>query len=182
MTRRGRAPGAVILALALTACSIAVLETPDPAAIPSGSLEPGGDEATGPITELGSSNVEGIGWRYSIYPSGESWCTQLELAGVMSTGCGDVLPQDDAAIGGVSVHDAQPSGRQVIDGTASEDTFTVWLVENDTQRRFPATVLPLDAAGVDGVAFVGVVPEGWTVTHVQAMARSGEILETYELP
>jgi hypothetical protein len=26
------------------------------------------------------------------------------------------------------------------------------------------------------------VPEDMTVTHVQAMAASGEILETYELP
>ena len=181
MTRLGRAPVAVI-ALALAACSIAVVQTPDPAAIPSGSLVAGGEDATGPVVELGSSNVEGIGWRYSIYPSGESWCAQLELAGVMSTGCGDVLPQGDAAIGGVSVNDAQPGGRQVIDGIASEETFTVWLIENDSQRRFPATLLPLDPAGLEGVAFVGIVPEEMTATHVQAMASSGEILETYELP
>jgi hypothetical protein len=40
----------------------------------------------------------------------------------------------------------------------------------------------LDPAGLEGVAFVGVVPEDMTVTHVQAMAASGEVLETYELP
>ena len=37
-----------LLALVLGACSVASVETPDPAAIPSGSLVPlGGEEATG---------------------------------------------------------------------------------------------------------------------------------------
>jgi hypothetical protein len=172
----------VIGVTALAACSIASVETPDPAAIPSGSLAAVASDATGPVVELGSSDAEGIGWRHAIYPAGEGWCTQLEVAGAVATTCGELLPTGDPAFGGVGVNYVGPDDRQVIDGIASEETFTVWLIENDSQRRFPATLMPLDPAGLDGVAFVGVPPEDMTVTHVQAMAASGEILETYELP
>ena len=178
--RRATAP---LLALVLGACSVASVETPDPAAIPSGSLVPlGGEEATGPIVELGSGQAEGLGWRYSIYPAGDAWCTQLEMGSQAAGGCGDLLPAGDAAFGAVGASTMGPDDVQVVEGIASEDTFTVWLIENASQRRFPATLMPLDPAGLDGVAFLGIAPEGMTVTHVQALARSGEILETYELP
>jgi hypothetical protein len=172
----------VICVTALAACSIASVETPDPAAIPSSSLTALDQDATGPPVALGSSNADGIGWRYAVYPAGEGWCTQLEVAGAVATTCGELLPTGNPAFGGVGVNRIGPDDRQVIDGIASEDTFTVWLIENDSQRRVPATLLPLDPAGLEGVAFVGVVPGDMTVTHVQAMAASGEILETYELP
>jgi hypothetical protein len=175
-------PALVALTVVLSACSIAFVETPDPAAIPSGSLAPLGDDATGPIVELGSGQAEGLGWRYSIYPAGDAWCTQLEMGSLDSAGCGDLLPAGDAALGAVGASTLAPGDLQVVEGIATEDTFTVWLVENESQRRFPATLMPLDEAGLDGVAFIGIAPEGMTVTHVQAMARSGEVLETYELP
>lgn len=166
----------------LVGCTAVQVDSPDPAAIPSGSLVALDEEATGPIVELGSSTTEGIGWRYAVYPAGDAWCTQLEMVNVVSSVCGDLLPPENAAIGPVSVTDVEPGERQVIDGVASEETFTVWLIENDSQRRFAAIPMPLDAAGLDGIAFVGIAPEQMTVTHVQAMARSGEVLETYELP
>ena len=183
MRGRGLLPVSLVATL-LAACSIASVETPDPAAIPSGSLVPlGGEEATGPITELGTGGeADGHGWRYSIFPSGDSWCTQLEMAGVASTGCGDLLPIGDAAFGSVGVSSTEPGDVQVVEGVASEDTFTVWVIENESQRRFPATLMPLDPAGLDGVAFVFVAPPDFDPTHVQAMASSGEVLETYELP
>jgi hypothetical protein len=182
MRRRALLPVAVVLAVLLAACSIAVVETPDPAAIPSGSLAPLGEEATGPIVELGSGQAEGLGWRYSIYPAGEAWCTQLEMGSLSSAGCGDLLPAGDAAFGSVGASTLAPGDAQVIEGIASQDTFTVWLIENDSQRRFPAALMSLEPAGLDGVAFLGIAPEGMTVTHAQALARSGEVLETYELP
>jgi hypothetical protein len=182
MRRRGRAPASLAVAVLLASCSVVSTETPDPAAIPSSSLAAIDREATGSVIELGSSNAEGIGWRYSVYPAGDEWCTQLELANGASSVCGDLLPPEAAAFGPVSVTDVGPDERQVIDGVVSAETFTVWLIENDSQRRFPATLMPLDPAGLDGVAFLGIAPEEMTVTHIQAMARSGEVLETYELP
>ena len=43
-------------------------------------------------------------------------------------------------------------------------------------------MMPLDEAGLSGSAFVGLVPDGRTITHLLAVAENGEILETYELP
>jgi hypothetical protein len=174
--------GAGILAAAVTGCSVASVETPDLAAIPSGSLQALGDDATGPVVELGSGQAEGLGWRYSIYPSGDGWCTQLEMGATGSTGCGSLLPTGDAAFGSVGSGTITPGDVQVVDGIATAETFTVWLIENESQRRFPATLLPLEPAGLDGIAFLGIAPEGMTLTHAQAVARSGEILETVELP
>lgn len=158
-------------------------ETPNPAAIPSGSLAPQGSDATGPIVELGSGSDQGRGWRYSIYPSGDAWCTQLELSGVASSGCGDLLPSGDAAFGSVGTLREEDGGRvEAIEGIASAETVTVWMVENESQRRFPARTISLDPAGLEGVAFVGIPPAELNVTHVLAVAMSGEVLETYELP
>lgn len=172
----------VFLAVVLVGgCTIASVETPDPAAVPSGPLGVPPD-ATGPAVELGSGQAEGLGWRLAIAPSGNDWCTELEVAGTALGGCGDLLPQGDAAFGSVGSTDMGPNGTQVVEGIAAERVVTVWLVENDTQRRFPATLMPLDPAGVDGVAFVGFVPADMEVTHLLAVAMSGEILDTYELP
>ena len=42
--------------------------------------------------------------------------------------------------------------------------------------------MPLDEAGLEGQAFVGFMPAEATPTHIQAVALSGEILATYEVP
>ena len=167
----------VLAALVLAACDVATVETPpDPAAIPSGTIEPAGDDATGPVVELGSGTTGEIGWRYSIYPSGDAWCVQLETATAHSALCGDPLPEEGKAFGLV----AESEG-QVVDGTVSAETHTVWLVE-ERGGRVPALTMPLEGAGLEGKAFVGFVPDEMTLTHLQAVASSGEVLETYELP
>jgi hypothetical protein len=180
MSRRGLTPVASVFLTLLASCSIASVETPDPAAVPSGPIE--AEDATGPIVELGSGQADGIGWRYAIYPSGDAWCTQLQTGSMRGDGCGDILPTGDAAFGSVGVSTMEPGDVQVVEGLVSEDVFTVWLVENESQRRFPATLMPLDPADLEGGAFVGIPPAEFTPTHVQALARSGEVLETYELP
>ena len=175
--RRPGAPALVALVLFLAACDVATVETPpDPAAIPSGTIEPAGDDASGPIVELGSGRTGEVGWRYSIYPSGDAWCVQLEMALATSAACGDALPEEGAAFGLVS-----EGNGEVVNGIVNDETFTVWLVE-ERGGRVPATVMPLEEAGLEGKAFVGFVPEGMTLTHLQAVASSGEVLETYELP
>ena len=175
--RRPGAPVLAVVALVLAACEVATVETPpDPAAIPSGTIRPAGDDATGPIVQLGSGTTGEVGWRYSIYPSGDAWCVQLETASATSATCGDPVPEEGSAFGLVS-----EGGGEVVDGIVNDETHTVWLVE-ERGGRVPATLMPLDDAGLEGNAFVGFVPEEMTLTHLQAVARSGEVLETYELP
>ena len=166
----------------LTACTIATVETPDPQTIPSGPPEALGEEATGPIVELGSGRVSGVGWRYLIYPSGESWCTQYETVQVASTACGDPLPEEGSTFGGVGESGTDDGGLRPITGTVTDEIATVWLVGEDDGTRVPALLMPLDEAGLEGQAFIGFAPEGSTITHLQAVKLSGEILETYELP
>ena len=47
-------PAMLVVLAGLAGCSVASVETPDPAAIPTGSLEAAVAAATGPIVELGS--------------------------------------------------------------------------------------------------------------------------------
>jgi hypothetical protein len=61
------------------------------------------------------------------------------------------------------------------------EIVTVSLIAEDG-RRMPATLMPLEPAGLEGQAFVAFVPPDITITHLQALVLSGEILQTYELP
>jgi hypothetical protein len=164
-----------VAVLVLAGCQIVQVETPDPAAVPSGSLEATGSAAIGPIVELGSGSSEGIGWRAATFESAEGWCLQLEMQAVTESGCGQVPPEEDAAIGMV-----MQSG-SIVHGVASEETATVFLII-DSLGRVPATLMGLDDAGLDGQAFVGIAPADANVTHVMAVKLNGEILQTYELP
>jgi hypothetical protein len=175
-----RAALAVML-VATAGCTAVRVETPDPAAIPDGPLEAKGGEATGPVVELGSGVSEGLGWRYAIYPSGEEWCTQLETVAFTAAGCGDILPADDAAFGSVGRGEPQANGVTPIEGIVTAEIVTVSLIAEDG-RRMPATLMPLEPAGLEGQAFVAFVPQDITITHLQALVMSGEILQTYELP
>jgi hypothetical protein len=177
-TARAFVVGATVLIGA--GCTVAVVETPDPAAIPSGEPVAEGAQATGPITVLGSGQMLGLGWRYAMYESADGWCTQLEMVELTATGCGDPLPAGGDHIGGVSVGNLS-GGVTTIDGIVTEEIFTVWIVDQNV-GRIPATLLPLDEAGLEGQAFVAFMPADTTPTHVQALALSGEVLDTYEVP
>ena len=162
--------------------TIATAEAPDPEAIPSGPPSPAGDEATGPVVEVGSGRVSGIGWRYVVYESAGGVCTQFETIELTSTGCGSLLPEEGRAFGAVGSLESQPGGIRPIEGIVTSEIFTVWLVDESSTGRVPAILMPLEPAGLDAQAFVGFAPEGMTVTHLLALRMNGEILETYELP
>lgn len=166
---------AAVLAVVLVACQVAPVETPDPAAIPSGSLEPGEQAPIGPIIEVGSGSTAGVGWRFAAYESASGWCMQLETQTSSETGCGDPLPTEDEPFGFVS-----KSGT-VVHGVASAETATVFLILNGV-GRVPATMMSLESAGIDAVAFVGVAPVDAEVTHVQAVKLNGDVLDSRELP
>jgi hypothetical protein len=162
--------------LALAGCQIVPVESPDPAAVPSGSLEADGPAAIGPVIELGSGASAGIGWRYAAYESDEGWCTQLEMQAVTETGCGQILPEGGAAFGSVSHSGA------IVHGVVAADVATVWLLAEGGSRVAFAERMPLEPAGLEGQAFVGIATAGTELTHVMAVKLNGEILETYELP
>jgi hypothetical protein len=173
--------GSAVLAI-VSACSVAsVVESPDPAAVPSGEPVAHGAEATGPITVLGSGTVFDLGWRYVIYESAEGWCTQLEMAQVISTGCGDVELGEGDVVTAAGTLEPLENGATPVTGIVSDEVVTLWIVDQEA-GRLPATLMPLDEAGLEGQAFVGFMPSDGTPTHVQAVALSGEVLETVELP
>ena len=171
-----------VLLVALTACGVASVETPDPAAVPSGEPVAIGGDATGPVTLIGEGQASGLGWRYVMYETADGWCTELQLVEVTTTGCGSVLPPEGDAIGTVNVGEPLANGVTPVDGIVSDEILTVWVIEEQTGNRIPAPLFPLDDAGLEGQAFIGFVPDGMTPTHIQALASSGEILQTYEVP
>ena len=173
---------AAILLVVLVACTVVEVETPDPAAVPSGEPVALGGDPTGPVTLLGSGESSGVGWRYVIYESDDGWCTELQMSEVTSTGCGpDLLPPDGAFIGSAGALAPLESGVTPVEGVVSNDIVTVMIIDEE-KGRLPATLMPLDDAGLEGKAFVGFMPADGTPTHIQAVALSGEILQTYELP
>jgi hypothetical protein len=171
---------AVLVAVAIAGCNLASSETPDPAAIPDGPLEAQAAEATGPIVELGSNVMEGRGWRYAIYPSDDGWCVQLETTSVTAGECGDLLPAEGDVFGAVRSDTDLGGGITSIDGIVSDAVTTVWLILEGGGRA-PAQMLSLEDAELGGLAFVRLVPQDVVVTHLQAVALSGEILETVEV-
>ena len=174
--------GASVLVVVSACNPTTVVVSPDPAAVPSGEPSAHGAEATGPITAVGSGVALERGWRFVVYESADGLCTQLELAEVITTGCGDLLPDEGDAIGSVGVGEPLEDGVTAVDGVVSDEIFTVWIIDEETGARLPATLMPLDDAGLEGQAFLGFTPPEMTPTHLQALARSGEILETFELP
>ena len=173
---------AAILLVVLVACTLAEVETPDPAAVPSGEPVALGGDPTGPVTLLGSGESSDGGWRYVIYESDDGWCTELQMSEVTSTGCGpDLLPPDGESIGSAGALPPLESGVTPVEGVVSNDIVTVMIIDEE-KGRLPANLMPLDDAGLEGKAFVGFMPADGTPTHIQAVALSGEILQTYELP
>ena len=172
-----------MLLVLLASCTVARVATPDPEAIPSGEPVAQGAEATGPITVLGSGRIPSTGWRYMIYESADGWCTELQMTEVTSTGCGpDPLPAEGESFGFAGAQPSLESGVTPVDGVVSAEIFSVSIVDEETGLRVPAIMMPLDEAGLEGQAFVGFTPADFTPTHIQALARSGEILQTLELP
>jgi hypothetical protein len=174
----------VVLLPVLAGCTVtSVVEEPDPAAIPSGEPVAIGAEATGPVTSLGSGRVTDIGWRYVIYESAEGWCTELQMVEVTSTSCGpDLLPPEGEHIGSVGAGQPLGNGVTPVAGIVSEEIHTVSVMDEGDVRRLPGVLMPLDAAGLDGQAFLAFMPADMTPTHVQVLVLSGEIVQTYELP
>jgi hypothetical protein len=174
--------GGAILLVGLAACTVTRVEETNPAAIPSGEPVAQGGEATGPVTLLGSGESFGLGWRYVIYDSADGWCTELQMAERTSTSCGpDLEPDEGDVIGSAGALDPLESGVTPVEGVVTDDIVTVWIIDED-RGRVPAPVMPLDDAGLEGQAFLGFMPADGTPTHIQALAISGEILQTYELP
>ena len=139
------------LVASLAACGFPGLE-PEPEPLPDGM-----PEAIGPVIEIGGAESLGIEWRYSIYESTEGWCTRVEMAasGAGAT-CGVLVNGQGAGpirVSGVGTGSGMPSQ---VDGWVSEEVAEVWIETN--VGAVPATVMPLDAAGMAGQLFFALVP------------------------
>ncbi len=170
---------AAAVVVTCAACTPTAVVTPDPAAIPTGPINP--SDASGPVVILGSNVMEGRGWRYVIYPSGDAWCLMLETVIVSAAECGDLVPAEEEVFGTWSSDTEIGDGVTAIHGIVGDEVATVWLILENGARA-PAQMFPLDEAGLSGTAFLRLVPADVVVTHLQAVAMSGEILETIELP
>ena len=122
-----------------------------------------------------------MGWRLSVYPTEEGPCLQLDTVSTASGSCGP-LPAPPEAIGLQNEDIELPTGARAVLGAVTDEVATVFLVDEIQGLRLPARLLPLDDAGLEGSAFVVFPPEAMTPTHLLAVAPSGEILDTYELP
>jgi len=178
-----RAFGAGVIALAtVSACDVAQVETQEPEVDLSGEPTAIGGEPTGPVTALGSGVAFDQDWRYVIYESADGWCTELQMEEVTSTGCGpDAAPAEGEHLGSAGALEPLENGATPVEGVVSDEVVTVWIVD-ELVGRVPATLMPREDAGLTGQAFVGFMPPDGTPTHIQAVAISGEILATFELP
>jgi hypothetical protein len=154
-------------------------------AAPAGSTPPpdGSVTATPELTEVGDGTVLESDWRYSVGEEDGSWCARLDVAEASSSRCGDLLPVDGRAFGELGRGPGEYTEAQVVEGFVSADTVTVWLIGDRGQYRIPAVLMPLDDAGLEDVqAYVGFALADVTLTHLQAVALNGDVLETVELP
>jgi hypothetical protein len=175
---------ALALVMALAACGSTAPGPTELGASPTPAdafLRPQGpEEATGPVEELRSGTAFDTDWRLGIYPTADGWCIQLSVVGLVSARCGDPEPDADAVFRSVATQTSEATGATVVDGIVSEQVATVWLVAAN-QQRVPAMLASLEGQGIEGQAFVGLMPPGLEVTHLQAVALNGAILETVDL-
>lgn len=160
---------ALLLGLVLASCS-----GPEASATPSPSAS---------LTGVGDGMVLESEWRYAVGDAHGGWCTRLDVAETSSSRCGDLLPSDDRAFGELGHGPDAYTDAQVVEGFVTDDVATVWLIGQRGQYRIPAVLMPLDEVGLEDVqAYVGFASADVTLTHVQALALNGEVLETIELP
>jgi hypothetical protein len=178
--RRGFA--LAVLLLVVGGCGVTPEEVLDPEAIPSGPIGAApGQEPIQNVFELGTGVMSGVGWRYSIYSDDGEWCTLLETIGHSGGTCGGMLPGAVSPFGQVNRDSIGTGEVSSVDGLVSPEVATVWVVFDEVDR-IPAVMMSLEETGLDGSAFVAVVPSDRNVTHLLAVAPNGEILETFELP
>jgi hypothetical protein len=180
-----RTLNAVLVAVVIAACGAeapAVTPTPEATPVPTPAVH--GPPATGAIIELGDGTAHELPWRYAVYPSDDGWCLQLDFGAFAGISCGTTEPAEGETFGSVNVTETGEDVQlEAIDGVVSAEAATVWLVADGGRgRRMPALLVPLDEAGIDAQAFLGLPPPGMNVTHLQAVAFNGRILQTYELP
>jgi hypothetical protein len=68
-----------------------------------------------------------------------------------------------------------------VEGIVSAEVAEVWLVTSSGQR-IETTLMPLAKAGLESKAFIGVAPEGSSLSEVLAIDDDGQEIETFDLP
>lgn len=164
------------LLIGLTACAESGTSS-----APSADGSAAASVPSGELIELGEGPVLDTTWRYALQPGDEGTCLVLEADGTAATRCGDPMPAEGEVFGEIGWAAPELTAFQALEGFVTEDVATVWLL-GEGGYRIPATLVSLDETGFDGVVgFVGFADARVTLTHLQAVARSGEILDTLEL-
>lgn len=164
---------AIAITLGLAGCADS-----DPEATPTPSPSPAAE-----LTQVGSGPVLDSEWSYAVGAEGDQVCTRLEVADATSTRCGELLPGGDAFVGELGYGPNAYDEAHVVEGFIRDDVVTVWLIGAGGQYRIPAVVMSVDDAGIeDGRAFVGFGRADVELTHLQAVAVNGDVLQTIELP
>lgn len=165
----------VTLSASLAGCGPA---EPDETGQPTATAEP-----TPELVEVGAGSVLESEWSYAVGTQDDGTCTRLAVSGTTSTRCGDLLPPPDVAFGEVGRGPAEYDDAHVVDGFVTDEALTVWLIGDGGQYRIPAVMMPLDGVGIEGAqAYVGFARADVTLTHLQAVALNGDVLQTVELP
>jgi len=185
--RIGRLARARCFVLVVLAAALLVLagcrggSAPDTERIPDGEPRPlqGMAIATGPVVVLGRGQSFGLGWRYAAYPSADGTCFIVETgSGIGGGSCGSVI-WEDAIFGGVSVGTGtdQP---QVIEGLVSPDVAALWITTVGGQD-VEARLMSLAPMGLEGQAFLAIVPAGMELRAAVALDAEGGELATNDL-
>jgi hypothetical protein len=174
--------------------SVGTDEPPPDAAVPIQTLdlEPrvvpipvGGEAALGPVVEVARGAVRGMGpWSYVVYRGEElvsmelgAVCLFFEWPGGTNGGCGGAMPGEPGTIGEVfgAGGESHAPGAGVVheySGIVATHVAEVWI-ETDAGTRARATLIPLDAAGIDAQLFTVFLPARVDSTAWVALDANG---------
>ena len=167
---------ALAIAAAVAGCQLTRVE--EPAGLPPGAPEAMGSRPTGPIVVIGNGQSQGVAWRYSVYPSADGLCTQLETGTGASAGCG-MLPDGDAVIDGLS-SGVDANGATIVNGLVGDRVAEVVLLLAGGARE-PVVLMSLEGAALEGQAYVGFAPPGTRVQAIVALDDAGTVLGQLEV-
>jgi hypothetical protein len=171
-----RALPTLTLILVLAGCGIWL--PADPGQVPDGPIQPrqGVPRPIGPIVELGRGQIAGVGWRYAAYQSNDGPCLILETASGSSSSCGP-LDMEVSVFAGLGVSHGEV---MTIDGAVADHVAAV-MIETADGRRFPARLLSLQPAGIDGQVLLAMLPGDVPLRAALAIDAQDQLIEAHDL-
>lgn len=136
-----------------------------------------GADATGPLQVVAQGQHQGMAWRYSVYPSNDGWCTQLETGSGASVGCGADPPGDDAAISMIGW--GMDGALTTLDAVVVPEAAQV-VVRSADGRSIQADLFPVALDGADFQVAL-VFTQQAELESITVLDADGEVLERQDL-